>query len=65
MKVVAFLVAVLAVASAFTPSQVSPRTSVAVNSLFDDVSLPYCYSSSSLLGFSLDSPSTHTKKEAT
>ncbi|CAB9527428.1 expressed unknown protein [Seminavis robusta] len=36
MKSVAFLVALLAVASAFAPNNASPRTSVAVNSLFDD-----------------------------
>ncbi|CAB9526839.1 expressed unknown protein [Seminavis robusta] len=37
MKSVAFLVALLAVASAFAPNNASPRTSVAVNSLFDDI----------------------------
>jgi hypothetical protein len=38
MKTVAFLLAFLAAASAFAPAGVSPRTSVAVNALFDDVS---------------------------
>ena len=38
MKTAAFLLALLAAASAFAPASVSPRTSVAVNALFDDVS---------------------------